>query len=112
MSLDITKQDNQEPMLLKPRQIIIDLDFLESIKSGLNSTHPCMKPIFDEDVLSLLEMGRQTTKIMWLDENGIPVNMFIEIQKLMDPDSWIDEELTEEEKKSFDTIDGKDFIKW
>jgi hypothetical protein len=68
---------------------------------------------FELDILLYLETGnRLHPDIIWLNDNGDEVNLLEEMLKISDPDPWMDEPWTEEEKKCFENIDceeGEDF---
>jgi hypothetical protein len=78
-----------------------------------NKTEKCSnnKELFQQELLALLEDAIEPT-YTWVDDGGNIINMRIAMQELMEDDPWMHEELTDEEKKVFNKLDGDNFRTW
>lgn len=63
------------------------------------SAHP---EEYQTDLTALSETGKTITNNDWLDDTGNSINLRIAIQELEEYDPWMDEPLTEEERKFFE----------
>lgn len=69
------------------------------------SAHP---EEYQADLTALLETGKTITDNNWLDDMGNSIDLRIAIQELGEYDPWMDEPLTEEERKFFEEANYKE----
>ena len=70
------------------------------------------KEEFQADLQSLLENGHMIRDVVYMHDDGSPINMVIAMQSLPDDDPWLNTSLTDEEKAIFASADDGEFFEW